>query len=222
MLSELRSFRRVVLPDHGPRVILRRSGEGTNGDPTMGSQLRSIALNLCAALIALSAAYGANSQQTLKDSPSQAISEFKMSGNVWPLSRAIGQLTGQPRGSLLADCSTILNTLYEAADPAFDKDRVPLLNIAPGGRYSSGIDPEYIKEPQLKAEYQKKLDSNREYAEYYSQQSRIYGTIDQTAEVLRLNFKEASVGELVNLLVKSGMNASYSDAFLKRMATQVP
>ena len=83
-------------------------------------------------------------------------------------------------------------------------------------------DPENIKDPQLKAEYQKKLDSNREYAEYYSQQSRIYGTIDQTAEVLRLNFKEASVVELVNLLVKSGMNASYSDAFLKRMATQVP
>lgn len=188
----------------------------------MGSQLKSIALNLCAALISLSAAYGANSEQTLKDNPSQAISKFKMSGNVWPLSRAIGELTGLPRGSLLAVCPDILNTLYEAADPAFDKDRLPSLNIAPGGPYPSGIDPEHIKDPQLRAEYQKKLDSNREYAEYYTQQSRIYGTIDQTAEVLRLNFKEASVSELVDLLVKSGMNASYSDAFLKRMATRVP
>ncbi len=29
-----------------------------------------------------------------------------------------------------------------------------------------------------------KYDCNREYAEYYSQQSRIYGTIDQIAELL--------------------------------------
>jgi hypothetical protein len=184
----------------------------------MGSQLKSIALSLCAALISLSVAYGANSEQALKDT-SQALSEFKMSGNVLPLSRAIGELTGQPRGALLAVCSEILNTLYEVADPGFDKEKVPLLNIAPGGPYPSGIDPESIKDPQLKADYQKRLDSNRRYAEHYSQQSRIYGTIDQTAEVLQLNFKETSASELVNLLVKSGMDASYRDAFLKRMAT---
>jgi hypothetical protein len=187
----------------------------------MGRQLESIALSLCAALVGLNAVYGADSQQAMKDT-SQAISEFKMSGNVWPLSRALGELIGQPRGSLLAVSSEILNTLYEAADPTFDKDRVPMLNIAPGGRYPSGIDPEYIKEPQLKAEYQKKLDSNREYAAHYSQQSRIYGTIDQTTDLLRRNFQGVSPSELVDLLVKSGMNASYSDAFLKRMATQVP
>lgn len=188
----------------------------------MGSQFRSIALNLCAALIALNAAYGASSEQTRKDSASQAISEFKVSGSVLPLSRAIGELTGQPRGSLLAVCPNVLNALYEAADPAFNADEVPRLNISPGGPYPSGIDPENIKDPQLKAEYQQKLDSNSKYAQYYSHQSKIYGAIDQTAELLRRNFKEVSGSELVNLLVQSGMNASYRDAFLKRMATQVP
>lgn len=188
----------------------------------MVSHIKSIGLNLCGALFALSAAHATDSELMLKDSASKAISEFKMTGDVSAVSRTIDKLTGKSSGEVLSVCPDILNALYEAADPAFDADRVPSISTSPGGRYPSGIDPEDIKDPNLKADYQKRLASDREYAEYYRQQDAIFRAIDRVAGSLRQSFGDVAVNEVRSLLVQSGMKASYSDDFLKRLDRQVP
>jgi len=188
----------------------------------MVSHIKSIGLSLCGALFALSAAHATDSELLLKDAASKAISEFEMTGDASPISRTIWKLTGQPSGAVLSVCPDILNALYEAADPAFDVDRAPFKNISPGGRYPAGIDPEAIKEPKLKADYQERLAINREDAEYYRQQYAISRAIDEVARSLRQSFGEMAVSEVRSLLVQSGMEASYGDDFLKRLERQVP
>ena len=190
----------------------------------MVSHIKSFGLNLCGALFAFSAAHATDSALTLKDSASKAISEFKMTGDVSPVTRTIDRLTGKSSGDVLSVCPDILNALYEAADPTFDVDRAPspLTNISPGGPYPSGIDPEAIKDPKLKAEYQKRLADNREYGEHYRQQDAISRAIDRVAQSLRQSFGEVEVTEVTSLLVSSGMKASYGDDFLKRLERQVP
>lgn len=190
----------------------------------MVSHIKSIGLNLCGVLFALSAAHATDSELMLKDTASNAIYEFKMTGDIAPIWRTTGKLAGQPSGAVLSVCPDILNALYEVADPAFDVDRAPSprRNISPGGPYPAGIDPEAIKDPKLKAEYQQRLADNREYGEYYRQQYWISRAINEVARLLRQSFGEGGLTEVSSLLVSSGMKASYSDDFLKRMETQVP
>jgi len=60
------------------------------------------------------------------------------------------------------------------ADPTFNADDVPQMNLVPpGGKYDSGIAPESIKEPEIRKEYEKALALNAQKAEKYRYQVKL-------------------------------------------------
>lgn len=187
----------------------------------MGHQL-SIAL---VALLMSSVSHAADTeQQVLKGTVSTAISEYKRSGDASVVLRALPNvraLSGADRYALVSVSSELLNVLYETADTDFDATKKPRTNSqSPGGWYSSGTDPENIKDPKLRAEYQKVREQDRKYAEYYRQQAKIFDAIDQLANLLRQNFRETEPNEILDSLVKNGLNPSYGSDFLRRIEAQ--
>jgi len=65
--------------------------------------------------------------------------------------------------------------LADAIDPNWDPNDLPQINIAPPGGtiYSSGVAPEAIKDPILRAQYESALEANRKKIERYSEQNSL-------------------------------------------------
>jgi hypothetical protein len=65
--------------------------------------------------------------------------------------------------------------LLDAIDPNWDPNDLPSLNISPpvATGLPSGVGPEAIKDPNLRAEYEAAIEKNRLKAERYSQESRL-------------------------------------------------
>jgi hypothetical protein len=62
--------------------------------------------------------------------------------------------------------------LSESRDPNFDPSDVPLINIAPPPESGlpSGVSSEDVKDPKLRAEYERRLASNRAKAVHFKEQ----------------------------------------------------
>lgn len=168
----------------------------------------------------------------LKETVLKAISGYRSTQDVSALSRLIPELSAlsarasenaEARNTLLSVGPDMLNALYETADMDFDAARRPFLNIdPPGGWYSSGTDPEGIKDPKMKAEYKKRFEENRRYARHYRQQAEVFDVIDNLAHLFRQGFAGVAAQDLSHMLARNGMSSSYSDDFLRRMETQGP
>lgn len=76
-----------------------------------------------------------------------------------------------------AKAKLLLRTWKEirsAIDPKFDFNDLPMINMAPpGGNYDSGIAPEDIKEPDVRAAYEKALADNEKKADARSVQGEL-------------------------------------------------
>ena len=72
---------------------------------------------------------------------------------------------------------TSLDVVERSVDKNFNEDDVPEENMAPpqleGSAYDSGIRPDAIKEPELRAQYEEMLKQNANKAEYYRFQRNI-------------------------------------------------
>ncbi len=65
--------------------------------------------------------------------------------------------------------------LTDAIDPKWDPNDVPLLNVVPpaASGLPSGIAPEDVKDPKLRAEYEAAIEKNRQKAQEYNEQYRL-------------------------------------------------
>ena len=197
----------------------------------MVSYTKAAYLGLCASFV-LSIAQAAGSDQMFKETASKAISTYRSTQDVSTLSRLIPELSSlsarvpkdaEARNTLLSVGLDMLNALYETADLNFDAEKKPLLNTgSPGGWYSSGTDPEGIKDPKMKAEYEKQIADNRRYAKHYTQQAAVSSAIDELAHLFRQGFPGVAAQDVSNLLARNGLSSSYCDDFLKRMERAEP
>jgi hypothetical protein len=110
----------------------------------------------------------------------------------------------------------------KAIDPSFDFDDMPLLNIAPprATGLPAGISPSAIKNPQLRAEYERAIAQNRTKAERYSQQywlksngPRFFGEVEQYL-VNAYSRPPSDLQELQQLLSRYIQDASVRDRVL--------
>jgi len=84
-----------------------------------------------------------------------------------------GQWSVQRRSKLELWLKAI-NAVDQMLDPAFNPSDVPQMNIAlPGVPMDSGVDPSAIKDPTLRARYEKALKENAAKAERYRVQTRL-------------------------------------------------
>jgi hypothetical protein len=101
------------------------------------------------------------------------------------------------------------NHLLDIVDPKHDPLKLPTTNISPGkGTYSAGIAPESIKEPDIRKEYEKKLEENAEYAKNFNLQcflnDAIFQSLNKFREVAIKNYSLSphADDELLELLDK--------------------
>lgn len=129
----------------------------------------------------------------------------------------------ETRKAFLSISADVLNAVYERADLRFNPRVQPRMNSSvPGGKYPPGTDPGSIKEPNLRAEYEKILAIDRSYAEHYTQQTAIFREIDRMAQLVCQTGKTESFSEVRDALVAEGMRASYAEDFLRRLGDRPP
>jgi hypothetical protein len=76
--------------------------------------------------------------------------------------------------------------LLKLVDPKYDSLKLPFANISPGrGTYSSGVDPKYIKEPDIRKDYEERLAKNAEYAREFRLQHTLHYLIPKSLEEFR-------------------------------------
>jgi hypothetical protein len=186
--------------------------------------IKALALAVVAAATLLDMAHARGSERTLAEKVSQAIFDYETGGDISGMADTISELSAlsgvAEMDALITAAPDLLNALYGKADRDFDPSRFPRANPSPGGPYPSGIDPEGIKDPKLRAEYEEKLEAERKYAEHYRQQTATFGAIDRLAYLVRQIFKEQDANVVLDALVKNGLSSAHVTDFLKRMEQQ--
>jgi hypothetical protein len=81
--------------------------------------------------------------------------------------------------------------LSEFFDPEFRFEELPFANIAAGDRYSAGVAPESIKEPEIRKDYEERLAKNAQYALEFRFQHKLKNLLPQTLEESREFFIKA-------------------------------
>lgn len=120
-----------------------------------------------------------------------------------------------------------LQKIDAAADKSFDPRDVPMANMAPpqgkdGRLYDSGISPDSIKDPEVRAEYQRMLSANSDKAARYRQQWGVFSARRDWLRVLE-EFRRDQYSDgvddtnTINLLVA----AEIKDAALKKEVTEL-
>jgi len=174
-------------------------------------------------LAALTSMVHAGTEPMVTEAAQKAIMEYKSRGDITAISSVIPRLKELPPqnaqgGALLKVSAELLNALYETADPNFQSNKKPAMNSeVPGGRYRAGTAPESIKEPEIRAAYEKVRTEDFKYAEHYHRQHDIGSAIDGLATVLRTKFEKMSADKIAEALVKRGMKPSYDGDFRKRL-----
>jgi len=82
-------------------------------------------------------------------------------------------------------CVYALNSISSVYDREFNPNAAVPISIAPlGGNYRSGTSPKTIKEPDIRAEYEKRLAENAKRAEKYIYQSKLRKTLKKIKETM--------------------------------------
>lgn len=177
-------------------------------------------------VLAAGGAQALESESAAADSVTKVIAEYRKSGDLTVISRLVLQLkplaadTRQAgsSGELFSLGAEILNALYEDADLAFSWERKPKGNVGvPGGRYPSGTDPKSIREPAVRAEYEKVLAEERGYAKRYGHQTVIFREIDRMGDLLWQAKPSREPAEIRRELLGHGMQSKYADDLVRRM-----
>lgn len=188
-----------------------------------------IRIGLCCTCIAFSVGRAAETQQMLEIDAMKAVAEYQRTHDVAAISRVVPELNAafaaeQGRAetsrfaSLISISSKLIGALYATADASFNAEKKPSLNSgSPGGQYSSGTDPKSIKEPDLRAAYEKRIAQDRQYAEYYQQQSRILRTVDELAQMIGEKVGATADQQVRGSLARSGMEPRHIEDFLGRV-----
>lgn len=172
---------------------------------------------------AFAAAAEAGGEAMLKYNAAVAIAEYENSKDLAVLAPVFAQLRASYAGNKAFDeaafgvAADLLNSLYRSMDPRFDANVKPVINSeVPGGRYPAGVAPQSIREPAIRAEYEKTLAKDRSYAVYFTTQSTISQAINDLASTIKASVK-GDPDDVARGLVERGMQVSHERDFSRRL-----
>jgi len=124
-----------------------------------------------------------------------------------------------------------LNTWRQFAasiDPNFDASEVPMINLEPpvGSMVPSGASPEALKDPKLRAEYERRLTDNQARTARIAQQQYLRMNANQfykEAENYLVNAYSkppSDSAELERLLIEKGVDSSTRSNLSKKVSEQ--
>jgi len=113
-------------------------------------------------------------------------------------------------------------------DPTFDATEVPMINIEPpvGSMVPSGASPEDVKDPKLRAEYERRLADNQARSARIAEQQYLRMNANQfysEAEnylVHAYSRPPSDSAELERLLIENGIDSSTRSSLLKKISEQ--
>lgn len=112
---------------------------------------------------------------------------------------------------------TTINYIDAKLIPGFDFSKMPMLNVAPpfGSEYPAGVAPESIREPEIRAEYERALAENDARNAQYSLQSDLREADKKCLEIFQRDiamhaqrYSNVALGALIEETIRSKPRAA--------------